>query len=35
MEKPAFTRVYLSSVRVMMLIIRVLAVESLCQVMMG
>jgi hypothetical protein len=34
MEKPAFTRVYLSGVRVMMLIIRVLAVESLYQTMM-
>jgi hypothetical protein len=35
MEKPAFTRVNLNDVRVIMVITHVLVVELLCQVVMG
>jgi hypothetical protein len=35
MEKPTFTRVNLSGVRVIMVIMRVLVEELLCQAMMG
>jgi hypothetical protein len=35
MEKPAFTRACLSSIRVIMVIMHVLLVEWLCQTAMG
>jgi hypothetical protein len=35
MEKPAFTRVNLSDVRVIMVIMRIPMEELLCQVMVG